>query len=114
MPPQSATVGLGYTLSLANVFTDAETPNGLVLSVTWSARGAELQSAFNHLGHAFHEWGEHRNRHGHRSGQYECQHQFHHHGESGGWYPSSAHVAPSASPACRPSAARCSRPVSVG
>jgi hypothetical protein len=34
VPPQSATVGLGYTLSLANVFTDAETPNALVLSVT--------------------------------------------------------------------------------
>ncbi len=34
VPPQSATVGLGYTLSLANVFTDAETPNGLVLSVS--------------------------------------------------------------------------------
>jgi hypothetical protein len=32
--PQSATVGIGYTLSLANVFTDAETPNSLVLSVT--------------------------------------------------------------------------------
>ncbi|WP_425423211.1 putative Ig domain-containing protein [Spirosoma spitsbergense] len=32
--PQSATVGIGYTLSLANVFTDAETPNGLTLSVT--------------------------------------------------------------------------------
>ncbi len=34
VPPQSATVGVGYTLSLANVFTDAETPNALVLSVT--------------------------------------------------------------------------------
>ena len=34
VPPQSATVGVGYTLSLANVFTDAETPNGLSLSVT--------------------------------------------------------------------------------
>ena len=34
VPPQSATVGIGYTLSLANVFTDAETPNALVLSVT--------------------------------------------------------------------------------
>ena len=34
VPPQSATVGIAYTLSLANVFTDAETPNGLVLSVT--------------------------------------------------------------------------------
>ena len=34
VPPQSATVGVGYTLSLANVFTDAETPNGLTLSVT--------------------------------------------------------------------------------
>ncbi len=34
VPPQSATVGIGYTLSLANVFTDAETPNSLVLSVT--------------------------------------------------------------------------------
>ncbi len=33
VPPQSATVGVGYTLSLANVFTDAETPNGLTLSV---------------------------------------------------------------------------------
>jgi hypothetical protein len=32
--PQSATVGIGYTLSLANVFTDAETPNGQTLSVT--------------------------------------------------------------------------------
>ncbi|WP_020603088.1 ExeM/NucH family extracellular endonuclease [Spirosoma spitsbergense] len=32
--PQSATVGIAYTLSLANVFTDAETPNALVLSVT--------------------------------------------------------------------------------
>ena len=32
--PQSATVGIGYTLSLTNVFTDAETPNNLVLSVT--------------------------------------------------------------------------------
>ncbi len=32
--PQSATVGVAYTLSLANVFTDAETPNSLVLSVT--------------------------------------------------------------------------------
>ena len=34
VPPQSATVGLAYTLSLAGVFTDAETPNGLSLSVT--------------------------------------------------------------------------------
>ena len=34
VPPQSATVGVGYTLSLANVFTDAETPNQLTLSVT--------------------------------------------------------------------------------
>ena len=34
VPPQSATVGIGYTLSLAGVFTDAETPNSLVLSVT--------------------------------------------------------------------------------
>ena len=34
VPPQSATVNIGYTLSLANVFTDAETPNALVLSVT--------------------------------------------------------------------------------
>ena len=32
--PQSATVGIAYTLSLANVFTDAETPNGLTLSVS--------------------------------------------------------------------------------
>ncbi|QJD78872.1 putative Ig domain-containing protein [Spirosoma rhododendri] len=32
--PQSATVGVGYTLSLANVFTDAETPNQLTLSVS--------------------------------------------------------------------------------
>ena len=32
--PQSATVGIGYTLSLANVFTDAETPNSLTLSVS--------------------------------------------------------------------------------
>ncbi len=32
--PQSATVGLGYTLSLANVFTDAETPSSLSLSVS--------------------------------------------------------------------------------
>ena len=32
--PQSATVGIGYTLSLANVFTDAETPNSLMLSVS--------------------------------------------------------------------------------
>ena len=32
--PQSATVGIGYTLSLANVFTDAETPNQLTLSVS--------------------------------------------------------------------------------
>jgi predicted extracellular nuclease len=31
--PQSATVGQGYTLSLANVFTDAQTPNQLTLSV---------------------------------------------------------------------------------
>ena len=34
VPPQSATVGIAYTLSLAGVFTDAETPNSLVLSVT--------------------------------------------------------------------------------
>jgi hypothetical protein len=34
VPPQSATVGIGYTLSLANVFTDAETPNQLTLSVS--------------------------------------------------------------------------------
>ncbi len=33
VPPQSATVGIAYTLSLANVFTDAETPSSLVLSV---------------------------------------------------------------------------------
>ncbi len=33
VPPQSATVGIAYTLSLAGVFTDAETPNSLVLSV---------------------------------------------------------------------------------
>ena len=29
--PQSATVGVAYTLSLADVFTDAETPNQLTL-----------------------------------------------------------------------------------
>ncbi len=34
IPPQSATVGVGYTLSLASVFTDAETPNGLTLRVS--------------------------------------------------------------------------------
>ena len=34
VPPQSATVGVAYTLSLANVFTDAETPNSLTLSVS--------------------------------------------------------------------------------
>ena len=39
VPPQSATVGLAYTLSLATVFTDAETPNGLVLSVTGLPEG---------------------------------------------------------------------------
>ena len=33
VPPQSATVGVAYTLSLANVFTDAETPSQLTLSV---------------------------------------------------------------------------------
>ncbi|GAB3977135.1 hypothetical protein GCM10028806_37970 [Spirosoma terrae] len=32
--PQSATVGQGYTLSLANTFTDAETPSALTLSVS--------------------------------------------------------------------------------
>ena len=32
--PQSATVGVAYALSLANVFTDAETPNSLTLSVS--------------------------------------------------------------------------------
>ncbi len=32
--PQSATVGVAYTLSLANVFTDAETPSQLTLSVS--------------------------------------------------------------------------------
>ena len=32
--PQSATVGVAYTLSLANVFTDAETPSSLTLSVS--------------------------------------------------------------------------------
>ena len=31
---QSATVGVAYTLSLANVFTDAETPNSLTLPVS--------------------------------------------------------------------------------
>ena len=34
VPPQSATVGVAYTLSLANVFTDAETPSSLTLSVS--------------------------------------------------------------------------------
>ena len=42
VPPQSATVGIGYTLSLANVFTDAETPNQLTLSVTGLPAGLEL------------------------------------------------------------------------
>ena len=46
--------------SLANVFTDAETPNQLTLSVSGSASGAEFQSAFNHLGHALDERGERR------------------------------------------------------
>ncbi len=32
--PQSATVGTAYTLSVANVFTDAQTPNQLTLSAT--------------------------------------------------------------------------------
>ena len=32
--PQSATVGVAYTLSLAGVFTDAETPNQLTLMVS--------------------------------------------------------------------------------
>jgi len=32
--PQSATVGVAYTLSLASVFTDAETPGSLTLSVS--------------------------------------------------------------------------------
>ena len=34
VPPQTATVGTIYTLSLANVFTDNETPNQLTLSVS--------------------------------------------------------------------------------
>ncbi len=32
--PQSATVGMAYTLALANVFTDAETPDQLTLAVS--------------------------------------------------------------------------------
>jgi hypothetical protein len=40
--PQSATVGSGYTLSVANVFTDAETPNQLTLSVSGLPAGLSL------------------------------------------------------------------------
>jgi autotransporter-associated beta strand protein len=40
--PQSATVGSGYTLSVANVFTDAETPNQLALSVSGLPAGLSL------------------------------------------------------------------------
>ncbi len=42
--PQSATVGVGYTLSLANVFTDAETPNGLTLSVSGLPAGLSFSA----------------------------------------------------------------------
>ena len=86
VPPQTATVGVGYTLSLANVFTDAETPNQLALVSEWSASGAELRGPFDHLGYALDEWGEHGERDGDRSGEYECQHQLHPDGESGGRY----------------------------
>ena len=34
VPPQSATVNVGYALSLASVFTDAETPSQLTLTVS--------------------------------------------------------------------------------
>ncbi|WP_254448778.1 putative Ig domain-containing protein [Spirosoma rhododendri] len=40
--PQSATVGSGYTLSIANVFTDAETPNQLILSASGLPAGLNL------------------------------------------------------------------------
>jgi hypothetical protein len=40
--PQSATVGNGYTLSLANVFTDAETPNQLTLVASGLPMGLSL------------------------------------------------------------------------
>ena len=42
--PQSATVGTAYTLSLANVFTDAETPNQLTLSVSGLPAGLSFTS----------------------------------------------------------------------
>ena len=59
VPPQSATVGIGYTLSLANVFTDAETPNQLTLSVTGLPAGLNFSGSFDHFGYAFDVGGEH-------------------------------------------------------
>ena len=40
--PQSATVGVGYSLNLSAVFTDAETPNSLVLSASGLPAGLSL------------------------------------------------------------------------
>ena len=57
--PQSATVGVAYTLSLANVFTDAETPNQLTLSVSNLPAGLNFSPPFDHLGYAFDVGGEH-------------------------------------------------------
>ena len=44
VPPQSATVGVAYTLSLAGVFTDAETPNQLTLSVVGLPAGLSFSA----------------------------------------------------------------------
>ncbi|MBC8154247.1 MAG: ExeM/NucH family extracellular endonuclease [Bacteroidetes bacterium] len=42
--PQSATVGTGYTLSLAGVFTDNETPNQLTLAVSGLPAGLSFDA----------------------------------------------------------------------
>ncbi len=56
--PQSATVGVAYTLSLANVFTDAETPNQPDPVGLGSASGAELHGSLHHLGYPVDVGGE--------------------------------------------------------
>ncbi|WP_169578030.1 putative Ig domain-containing protein [Rudanella lutea] len=42
LSPESGTVGVGYSLNLSTVFTDAETPTGLVLSVAGLPAGLQF------------------------------------------------------------------------
>ena len=84
VPPQSATVGIAYTLSLAGVFTDAETPNSLVLSVTGLPAGLNFVAPSTISGTPSMSGVSTVTVTATDPGSMSGQHQLHHHGESRG------------------------------